>query len=527
MKRFINAFNKAITHNEKNDKKKSFKITYKKLNGRTVKRKIDPVSMKNNVVVAFDHKRQALRSFKVERLKGMEKAAFLNIFKKKDKDSEERKPSTLHVNYLHSHGLSDDEFNDLNKSVKHIGEVRKQIFSAKGVKPGSLRLGGSSNWRDDAIAHFLEKHPSAKGKVFSGNYVASEGENVNGQGVYVTKLENLGDEKPYIHAHVHHVGDEKEVENLHPLKGSNFVSYNSYKLASLKKERIKDMEKAAFWNGFEKQAVGEGLIRKAYTKALSQAALLRKQNPAPLSKIKKLEAQATYFGNKLDQALKPTTAKGKAKTKYLADARNKEREALKTIHGYTSIPSQHLKVGKELTTKTRNALPDIGQEKSAVKKENFLMDTALPIGTGILIGATGHNLYKKYKNKNIKKEALDKSHLYAGGAGALAGLAGGGYLGHKMGRKKGQKDVVDFLQKVQQQNEEAQKQAGLSDHLTHGAELAGLGILAAPAVKHMVTGKEMSEKGKNVSELAGLGVLAAPSIHHFLKNKAPLTRIVK
>jgi hypothetical protein len=75
MKKFLNAFNKAVTHNQTNDKKKSFSITYKKLNGRTVKRRIDPVSMRNNVVVAFDHKRKALRSFKIERLKGMEKAA--------------------------------------------------------------------------------------------------------------------------------------------------------------------------------------------------------------------------------------------------------------------------------------------------------------------------------------------------------------------------------------------------------------------------------------------------------------------
>lgn len=75
MKKFLNAFTKAIGHNEKNEKKKSFQITYKKLNGRTVKRKIDPRSLRGNVVVAFDHKRNAIRSFKLERIKGMNKVA--------------------------------------------------------------------------------------------------------------------------------------------------------------------------------------------------------------------------------------------------------------------------------------------------------------------------------------------------------------------------------------------------------------------------------------------------------------------
>lgn len=82
MKKFLNAFNKAIVHNKENDKKKTFQITYKKLNGRTVKRKIDPSSMRGNTVVAFDHKRNAVRSFKVERIQGMNKVAFLQGFYK-------------------------------------------------------------------------------------------------------------------------------------------------------------------------------------------------------------------------------------------------------------------------------------------------------------------------------------------------------------------------------------------------------------------------------------------------------------
>lgn len=82
MKKILNAFTKAIGHNEKNDQKKSFQITYKKLNGRTVKRKIDPSSLRNNVVVAYDHKRKAVRSFKLERIQSMQKTAFMQGFYK-------------------------------------------------------------------------------------------------------------------------------------------------------------------------------------------------------------------------------------------------------------------------------------------------------------------------------------------------------------------------------------------------------------------------------------------------------------
>lgn len=44
----------------------------------------------------------------------------------------------------------------------------------------------------------------------------------------------------------------------------------------------------------------------------------------------------------------------------------------------------------------------------------------------------------------------------------------------------------------------------------HAAELAGLGILAAPSVSHMM-GKNWSEKNKSRAEVGGLATLAAPS----------------
>ena len=64
-----------IAHNKDNEIKKSLKITYKKMNGRTVKRKIDPHVLRNGLLIGFDHKRQATRSFKLDRFKELEKVA--------------------------------------------------------------------------------------------------------------------------------------------------------------------------------------------------------------------------------------------------------------------------------------------------------------------------------------------------------------------------------------------------------------------------------------------------------------------
>lgn len=48
---------------------------------------------------------------------------------------------------------------------------------------------------------------------------------------------------------------------------------------------------------------------------------------------------------------------------------------------------------------------------------------------------------------------------------------------------------------------------------SHGMELAGLGILAAPHLYNAATGKSVSHKTERNAELAGLGVLAAPSAY--------------
>lgn len=50
---------------------------------------------------------------------------------------------------------------------------------------------------------------------------------------------------------------------------------------------------------------------------------------------------------------------------------------------------------------------------------------------------------------------------------------------------------------------------------SHGVELAGLGILAAPHAYNALTGKKMSHKTERNAELAGLGTLASPSLAHY------------
>lgn len=83
--------NRAVAHNKKLSVKgqprpsglRSFRIVYrKKSNGRVVKRKIDPLEVRNNIMVAYDHRRKGIRSFHLDRIHTMEKTAFWNGFLK-------------------------------------------------------------------------------------------------------------------------------------------------------------------------------------------------------------------------------------------------------------------------------------------------------------------------------------------------------------------------------------------------------------------------------------------------------------
>ena len=48
-------------------------ITYRKLNGRTVKRKVTPYEVKGNLLIGHDHKREAVRSYRMDRLTNVQK----------------------------------------------------------------------------------------------------------------------------------------------------------------------------------------------------------------------------------------------------------------------------------------------------------------------------------------------------------------------------------------------------------------------------------------------------------------------
>jgi hypothetical protein len=60
---------------------------------------------------------------------------------------------------------------------------------------------------------------------------------------------------------------------------------------------------------------------------------------------------------------------------------------------------------------------------------------------------------------------------------------------------------------------------------THAAEIGGLGLLAAPTAKKVMTGKDMSEGKQHAAELGGLGILAAPSAYAL--GKKYLGKVVK
>ncbi|NDC22660.1 MAG: WYL domain-containing protein [Proteobacteria bacterium] len=75
---------KAIRHNKKkNVAKQSFLITYKKMNGRTIKRKVSPNDLKYGLLYGYDHKRKDLRSYRMDRMVSMKKVAFLSGFQKR------------------------------------------------------------------------------------------------------------------------------------------------------------------------------------------------------------------------------------------------------------------------------------------------------------------------------------------------------------------------------------------------------------------------------------------------------------
>lgn len=82
-KRHQGLLQKAMAHNKINDQKKSVHITYrKKSTGRVVKRKVSPYEVKGHLLVGYDHKRKALRTYHTDRITHMKTAAFWDGFEK-------------------------------------------------------------------------------------------------------------------------------------------------------------------------------------------------------------------------------------------------------------------------------------------------------------------------------------------------------------------------------------------------------------------------------------------------------------
>jgi len=83
-KRHESLLQKAMKHNKNNDQKKSVHITYKKKStGRVVKRMVSPYEIRGHLLIGYDHKRKALRSYHTERITHMKTAAFWQGFEKK------------------------------------------------------------------------------------------------------------------------------------------------------------------------------------------------------------------------------------------------------------------------------------------------------------------------------------------------------------------------------------------------------------------------------------------------------------
>jgi predicted DNA-binding transcriptional regulator YafY len=65
---------RLAAHNETAPQRRSAHITYhKQSSGRVVKRRIDPLKVRGGLVIAYDHKRQAIRSFRLDRIRHVEK----------------------------------------------------------------------------------------------------------------------------------------------------------------------------------------------------------------------------------------------------------------------------------------------------------------------------------------------------------------------------------------------------------------------------------------------------------------------
>lgn len=123
-----------------------------------------------------------------------------------------------------------------------------------------------------------------------------------------------------------------------------------------------------------------------------------------------------------------------------------------------------------------------------------------------------------------EKVASVRSHVATGAIGAILGTGAGIRAGQAM--EKWKEDDRKKLEAAYnagiaagQQKTAFERGFEKKANFAHAAELAGLGILAAPAT-HELANKEQAEKvwtpkKKAIADVVGLGVLAAPSVAHF------------
>src|SRR4051812_42927447 len=80
----LSHMNELIEHNKNNADQRAVKIRYHKLSTkRHVTRKVSPMGLKGSLLVAYDHKRKAVRTFRTDRIKSMEKLGFWKGFEKR------------------------------------------------------------------------------------------------------------------------------------------------------------------------------------------------------------------------------------------------------------------------------------------------------------------------------------------------------------------------------------------------------------------------------------------------------------
>jgi hypothetical protein len=111
-----------------------------------------------------------------------------------------------------------------------------------------------------------------------------------------------------------------------------------------------------------------------------------------------------------------------------------------------------------------------------------------------------------------------------------AAVAGGNYRSASRLPEKTASLLEVLAERKENEKWAAAAKLAADDNFGHGAELAGLGILAVPAAASVI-GKKFKMPGlhrfgesdavKHSTELVGLGTLAAPSVSHFLKKKSP------